>query len=47
MHDKKERDTRKGDQFPPKIIERGSKPKPIKRDKDGNPLPVKPPPKKP
>lgn len=47
MHDRKERDTRKGDQLPPRYFKKGFSPKPIKRDEDGNPLPAKPPPKKP
>ena len=47
MHDRKERDTRTSDKHPPKILIEGFRPKRIKRDKDGNPLPVKPRPKKP
>ena len=47
MNNRKDRDTRKDDQLPPKIFKKGFQPKPIARDEDGNPLPVKPPPKKP
>ena len=47
MNNRKDLDTRKGDQLPPKFIKKGFQPKPIARDEDGNPLPVKPPPKKP
>ena len=46
MNNRIDRGTRKDDQSTPKVTRREFQPKPIVRDVDGNPLPVKPPPKK-